>query len=392
MFSYLDHLECSQCGSIHTHTQPKRTCPDCGKVLFARYDLSRLKREVDRSVFDSRPSGMWAFSELLPVRDPANVVSLGEGGTPLMKADQLGKALGLKSLYIKDEGLNPTLSFKARGISAAVSVAGELGLKRFSMPSAGNAAGALAAYAARGGMEAHVYMPRDAPFANRAESTSMGAHLTLVDGTISDAGRVSKAEAQEKGLFDLSTLQEPYRAEGKKTMGLELAMQLGWRMPGAIVYPTGGGTGIVGMWKGFYELLELGWVEGKLPRFIAVQAEGCQPIVKAFHEGADHCEPWPNPRTVGDGLRVPGPFADYIVLNALRDTGGTAIAVSDEDMVSAMMEMAEAEGVFACPEGAATLVGLRRLVRDGLVDPDESIILLNTGSAYKYLDLLRDRE
>ena len=392
MFSYLDHLECSQCGSIHPHTQPTRTCPDCGKVLFARYDLPRLKREVDRSVFDSRPSSMWRFSELLPVRDPGNIVSLGEGGTPLMKADQLGKALGLKSLYIKDEGLNPTLSFKARGISAAVSVAGELGLKRFSMPSAGNAAGALAAYAARGGMEAHVFMPNDAPFANRAESTSMGAQLTLVEGSISDAGRVSKAAALEKELFDLSTLQEPYRAEGKKTMGLELAMQLGWRMPGAIVYPTGGGTGIVGMWKGFYELLELGWVEGKLPRFIAVQAEGCQPIVKAFHEGADHCEPWPNPRTVGDGLRVPGPFADYIVLNALRDTGGTAIAVSDEDMVSAMMEMAEAEGVFACPEGAATLVGLRRLVRDGLVDPDESIILLNTGSAYKYLDLLRDRE
>ena len=392
MFSYIDHLECSKCGTTHPHTQPMRTCPDCGKVLYARYDLPKLRREVDRSVFDSRPSSMWRFSELLPVRDPDNIVSLGEGGTPLMKAGQLGKALGLKSLYIKDEGLNPTLSFKARGISAAVSVAGELGLKKFSMPSAGNAAGALAAYAARGGMEAHVFMPDTAPFSNVAESTSMGAHLTLVEGTISDAGRVSKGVAQEKGLFDLSTLQEPYRAEGKKTMGLELAMQLGWRMPGAIVYPTGGGTGIVGMWKGFYELLELGWVEGVLPRFIAVQAEGCQPIVKAFHEGADHCEPWPNARTVGDGLRVPGPFADYIVLNALRDTGGTALAVSDDDMVSAMMEMARAEGVFACPEGAATLVGLKRLVRDGLVDPDASIILLNTGSAYKYLDLLRDRE
>jgi threonine synthase len=391
MFSYVDHLECTQCGSVHAQSRPTRTCPDCGKVLFARYDLPRLKRDVDRSVFDSRPSGMWRFSELLPVRDPDNVVSLGEGGTPLMKADELGKALGLKSLYIKDESLNPTLSFKARGVSAAVSVAKELGLDKYTMPSAGNAAGALAAYAARGGMEAHVFMPRDAPFANRAESTAMGARLELVDGTIADAGRVSKVVAQEKGLFDLSTLQEPYRAEGKKTMGLELAMQLGWRMPGAIVYPTGGGTGIIGMWKGFYELLELGWVEGKPPRFIAVQAEGCQPVVKAFHEGADHCDPWPNPHTVGDGLRVPGPFADYIILKALRDTSGTALAVSDEDMVSAMMEIAKAEGVFACPEGAATLVGLRRLVREGLVDPDESIVLLNTGSAYKYLDLLKDR-
>ena len=391
MFSYLDHLECSRCQKTYSHTQAMRTCTECGKVLFARYDLPRLKREVDRSALDSRPPGMWRFSELLPVRKADNIVSLGEGGTPLLEARNLGKALGLKNLYIKDEGLNPTGTFKARGVSAALSVAGELGLRRFSMPSAGNAAGALAAYAARGGMEAHVFMPKDAPFSNKVETSSMGSSLTLVDGLIGDAGRVSKEAAEKKGLFDMSTLQEPYRAEGKKTMGLELAMQLGWRMPGAIVYPTGGGTGIIGMWKGFYELLELGWVEGKLPRFIAVQAEGCQPVVKAFHEGADHCEPWPNAHTIADGLRVPGPFADYVTLNALRDTGGTALAVSDDDMVAAMMEIASAEGVFPCPEGAATLVGLKRLVREGLVDTDEDIVLLNTGSAYKYLDLLKDR-
>jgi threonine synthase len=333
---------------------------------------------------------MWRFFELLPVLNPDNVLSLGEGGTPLLKAGNLGRKLGVKSLYIKDEGLNSTGTFKARGLSVAVSRASELGLKRFTLPSAGNAAGAIAAYAARGGLEAHVVMPRDAPDANKVESAIMGSHLTLVDGLISDAGRLSRDMAQKEGLFDVSTLQEPYRAEGKKTMGLELAMQLGWRMPGAIVYPTGGGTGIVGMWKGFYELLELGWVEGALPKLIAVQAEGCQPIVKAFHEGAQQAEPWPGAHTLAGGLRVPHPFADYIILQAIRDTGGTAMAVTDESMMAAMGEMASDEGVFACPEGAATLSGLKELVQDGFLGPEETIILLNTGSGYKYLELMSE--
>ena len=397
MFSYLDHLECTHCGKSYPHSQVIRTCLECGKVLFARYDLPRLKREVDRKDFDSRPStpstspktGMWRFHELLPVLNPDNVISLGEGGTPLIEARNLGRALGLKSLYIKDEGLNPTGTFKARGLSAAVSRASELGLKRFTMPSAGNAAGAVAAYAARGGLEARVFMPRDAPEANKKESWAYGPHLTLVEGLIGDAGRLSRDMAQRDGLFDLSTLQEPYRAEGKKTMGLELAMQLGWHMPDAIIYPTGGGTGIVGMWKGFYELLELGWVEGRLPKFIAVQPVGCQPIVKAFHEGAEHSEPWPNAHTVAHGLRVPHPFADYIILRAIRDTGGTALAVKDEEMVAAMKEMASAEGIFPCPEGAATLVGLKRLLQDGFLGPEEAIVLLNTGSGYKYLELVK---
>ena len=389
MYSYIDRLECTQCGKTYPHSEAIRTCPECGKVLFARFDLPRMKREVDRSDLDGRTSTMWRFSELLPVQDEHNVVSLGEGGTPLLEARNLGKKLGLKSLYIKDEGLNPTGTFKARGMSAAVSKAVELGLKRFSMPSAGNAAGAVAAYAARGGLEAHVFMPQDAPVANKVESEIAGSQLTLVDGLIGDAGRISREVAQQKDLFDLSTLQEPYRAEGKKTMGLELAMQLGWRMPGVIIYPTGGGTGIIGMWKGFYELLELGWVEGRLPRFIAVQAEGCQPIVKAFHEGADVAEAWPDARTIGDGLRVPHPFADYLILRALRDTGGTAVAVTDQEMVEGMREMASSEGVFPCPEGAATLVGLKHLISQGSVDPDDSIVLLNTGSGYKYLDLVR---
>ena len=389
MYSYLDHLECSHCGHICSHTNVINTCPQCGKVLFARYDLPKLRREVDRNKLDGRNSDMWRFSELLPVLDPDKVLTLGEGGTPLLKAKNLGRNLGLNSLYIKDESFNPTGTFKARGLSAAMSKANELQLKRFAMPSAGNAAGAAAAYAAKGGLETHVIMPQDAPSANKIESEIMGSRLTLVEGSIVDAGRVANDMAQKDGLFDLSTLKEPYRAEGKKTMGLELAMQLGWSMPQAIIYPTGGGTGIIGMWKGFYELLELGWVEGPLPKFIAVQAEGCQPIVKAFQEGAEHADPWPNPITVADGLRVPHPFADYLILKAIRDTGGTALAVTDQEMVAGMWELASAEGIFACPEGAATLVGLKKLLREGFLNVDDSIILLNTGSGYKYLDLVK---
>lgn len=388
--SYLDHLECTACGTVRSHTQAIRTCPDCGKVLYARYDLEELRREVDRDLLPGRASSMWRFHELLPVLDPDNVLTLGEGGTPLLRARNLENKLGLRDLYIKDEGLNPTASFKSRGISAALSKAMELGLRRFTMPSAGNAAGAMAAYAARGGLESHVFMPGDAPEANKAESVAMGSRLTLVEGFIGDAGHLSREVAQRDGLFDMSTLQEPYRAEGKKTMGLEIAMQLGWRMPDAIVYPTGGGTGIVGMRKGFEEMLELGWVEGPMPKFIAVQAEGCQPIVKAFHEGCDTAEPWPNPSTVGDGLRVPHPFADYLILRALRDTGGTALAVTDREMVDAMREMASTEGVLPCPEGAATLAALKRLVHDGTLGSEETIVLLNTGSGYKYLELLTD--
>ena len=389
MYSYLHHLECTACGETFPHAQAIRTCRSCGKVLFARYDLPRLKSEVDRDRMETRSGSMWKFSELLPILDPENVLSLGEGDTPLFQAPRLGGKLGLSNLYIKDEGLNPTGTFKARGLSTAVSKANELGITRVTIPSAGNAAGAVAAYAAKGGMEAHVFMPRDAPAANKIESEIMGSHLTLVDGLINDAGRLSRERAEAEGLFDLSTLQEPYRAEGKKTMGLEIAMQLGWKMPDSIIYPTGGGTGIIGMWKGFYELLELGWVEGKLPKFIAVQPEGCQPIVKAYNDGADVSELWPNASTIADGLRVPHPFSDYLILRAICETGGTALAVPDGEMVRAMRDVASSEGLFICPEGAATLVALERLLKDNFLDPDENIVLLNTGSGYKYLDLLR---
>ncbi len=380
------------CGNTAPYDGLATVSDCCGKVLFVRYDLPRLGREVSRGDLDRRAANMWRFNELLPVSDPAAVISLGEGGTPLLEAATLARQVGVRRLLIKEEGLNPTGSFKARGIAAAVSKAREMGAAGFTMPSAGNAAGAAAAYCARAGVPVQVFMPRDAPDANTKESILAGAELHLVDGLISDAGRIAVRIAAEQGLFDLSTLKEPCRAEGKKTMVLEIAQQLGWRMPDAIVYPTGGGTGIIGMYKGFQELLELGWIEGKPPRFYAVQADGCQPIVKAWRDGADTAEPWAEAATRADGLRVPGPFADYLILRAIRDTGGAAVAVGDDAMIDAMHRLAAAEGVIACPEGAATLVGLERLLADGSIAADEEVVLLNTGSGYKYLDLMRGPE
>ena len=390
MFSYIDHLECTQCGKTYPHDELSKISPCCNKVLFARYNLAQLKADKTREDWIDRPSNMWRFAELMPVVNPDNILTLGEGGTPLLEANQLGSKLGMSKLLIKEEGLNPTGTFKARGISAAVSKAYELGVTGFTMPSAGNAAGAAAAYGARAGLPVKVFMPQDAPPANKKESFMAGSELNLVDGLISDAGRIAVTVAEEQNLFDLSTLKEPYRAEGKKTMGLEIAMQLGWKMPDTIIYPTGGGTGIIGMYKGFQELLELGWVSGPPPKFIAVQASGCQPIVKAFNEGKDSAEPWPNATTIADGLRVPGPFADYLILQAIRETGGTALAVEDADMVDAMYELATEEGIIACPEGAATLVGLKELLETGFISRDETVVLLNTGSGYKYLDLIKE--
>ena len=388
MRSYFTHLQCTWCGNDHPHEKPIRTCPDCGKVLFARYDLDALGKNTTRDAFNDRPSNMWRFFEMMPVINPDNLVTLGEGGTPLMPARNLGAALGLENLYIKDEGLNPTGSFKARGLSAAVSKAKEVGEMRVTMPTAGNAGGALAAYAAKAGMEATVFMPQDAPMSNQLECRALGARLFLIEGLINDAGRMSQEMAAKEKLFDLSTLREPYRAEGKKTMALELAMDLGWRAPDVIVYPTGGGTGIVGMHKAFKELQDLGWIDTPQPKFICIQAEGCQPLVKAFHDGQDSADEYPNASTDAAGLRVPAVFADYIILKVLRETGGTAIAVTDKEMVDAMSEMGAAEGVFPAPEGAATLVGLKKLIDQNFLTGSETVILMNTGSGYKYMDLL----
>ena len=388
MRSYLTHLECTYCHSTFSADKPQRTCPECDKVLYPRYDLRAAKWGFDRGALTGRAATMWRYFELMPVRDEANVVTLGEGFTPIFMVERLGREVGCSALYMKDEGLNPTASFKARGLSVAVSRAKELGLTKLTIPSAGNAAGAMAAYAAKAGMDAYVFMPKDAPEANQKEVAITGAHLTFVDGLISDAGRLSREKASEQDLFDVSTLQEPYRVEGKKTMGFEIAEQMGWTLPDAIVYPTGGGTGIVGMWKAFEEMEELGWMDSKRPKMFCVQAEGCAPIVRAFRQGSEFAEPWQHASTMAAGIRVPAAIGDYLILRALRESGGGAVTVTDDQMRTAMTSVASLEGVFICPEGAATVAALEELLISGAVSPDETILLLNTGSGLKYLELL----
>jgi threonine synthase len=388
MRSYLTDLECTYCHKHYSADEPHRTCPDCGKVLYPRYDLQAAKKAFSRDVLRDRPANMWRYFEMMPVRDESNVITLGEGFTPIFKAERLGPHMGTDNLYIKDEGLNPTASFKARGLGAAVSKAKELGLTKLTMPSAGNAAGAMAAYAAKAGMDAYVFMPKDAPEANQKEAAIMGGHLTLVDGLINDAGRLSGEKAAELGLFDVSTLREPYRVEGKKTMGYEIAEQMGWTLPDAIIYPTGGGTGIVGMWKAFQEMEELGWLDSKRPRMFAVQAVGCAPIVKAFNEGTQHADLWPNATTSAAGIRVPVAIGDYLILEALRDSGGGALTVTDDEMLLYMKKVASLEGMFICPEGAATAAAYEKLLADGTLSPDDKTLLLNTGSGLKYLELI----
>lgn len=386
--STITHLECTLTGEEFDAAYPHRTNPANGKPLFARYDLDKAKATLTRESLEDRPKNMWRYREVMPVLHDANIITLGEGGTPLISADRLSSALGMSDVYIKDEGVNPTGSFKARGLGAAVSKAKELGQTRLTMPSAGNAAGAMAAYAAAGGMEAHVFMPKDAPIANKIECQAYGARLTLVDGFITDAGQMSQRAAEELGLFDVSTLREPYRAEGKKTMGYEIVEQLGFEVPDVIVYPTGGGTGIVGIWKAMDEMEQLGWIGSERPRMVCVQAEGCAPLVDAFHKGEEFATPFPDPHTMAAGLRVPAAIGDFLVIRAVRESGGTAITVTDDEMVDGMVEMARTEGVFAAPEGGATLAALRKLVENGSVQRDERVVLLVTGNAHKYLDVL----
>jgi threonine synthase len=325
---------------------------------------------------------------MLPVQSPAGIVSLGEGMTPLLRADRLGKQLGLKHLYIKDEALNPTGSFKARGLAVAIARAAELGVQRVAIPSAGNAGGATAAYAARAGVQAFVFMPRDVPQAFITECLVNGAQVELVDGLITDAGKRVAAGREAHGWFDLSTLKEPYRVEGKKTMGYEIAEQLDWELPHVIVYPTGGGTGLIGMWKSFDEMEALGWIDSERPRMVSVQAAGCAPIVRAFQSGARRAEPWENATTMAAGLRVPSAVGDALMLRALRESEGTALAVSEEEILDGIRQLGRYEGIFACPEGGAVLAGLRRLIAQGWVDREERVVLFNTGSGLKYLDVL----
>jgi threonine synthase len=382
--SALSHLECSACGNKYEADQIHTLCPSCQKVLLARYDLGRAKWTLTKESLAQRPRGMWRWRELLPVRGEANIVTLGEGDTPLLPALRLGSEFGCKALFIKDEGLNPTGSFKARGISAAVSRAIELGVKEMAIPSAGNAGSALAAYGARAGIPTHLYMPEDTPELNKKEGSIYRAKVTLVRGLINDCGAMVRDQSTKHGWFDVSTLKEPYRAEGKKTMGLELAEQFDWELPDAIIYPTGGGTGIIGIWKAFDELQELGLIGSQRPRMISVQAAGCAPIVRAFLHGLDHAPPWQNAWTLASGLRVPGAVADYLILAVIRKSGGTAVTVTDDEILESMREIGAREGIFAAPEGAATWAAAKRLLIDKVIHRDERIVLMNTGTGLKY--------
>ena len=386
-FSYLAFLQCSDCGKEYSYKQIHTFCLSCQSPLLARYDLDAVRKQADRDQIRHRQRGMWRWHELLPVLKESNCITLGEGDTTLLPLPRLGKTLGLSQLYVKDESSNPTGSFKARGLAAAVSKAKELGIKKVIIPTAGNAGGAMAAYAARAAMQACIYMPKDAPIANIEESRMFGAEVVLVDGLISDAARLADEKARKEGWFDLSTFKEPYRVEGKKIMGYELAEHFNWELPDVIIYPTGGGTGLVGMWKAFAELEALGWLEKtKRPRMVSVQAEGCAPVVKAFEASGSSCEVWPNAHTIASGLRVPKSFADHLILEDIYESKGIAVSVSDESILESQHQMGSMEGIFSAPEGAATLAALKGLVKSGWVEAQERIVLFNTGSGLKYLD------
>lgn len=385
--SYLTHLECSLTGRHYNAEQLIRLSDD-GQPLLARYDLEKARTEIDREKITRRPGGMWRFREMLPVRDPQFITSLGEGGKPVLPLAQLGARLGLKQLFMKDESQNPTGSFKALGLAAAVSRARELGVTEFVIPTAGNAGGALAAYAARAGLRAHVYMPQDAPLINITEVQMTGADLHLVNGLINDAGREAATDAQEGGWFDVSTLKEPYRVEGKKIMGYELAEAFNWTLPDVIIYPTGGGTGLIGMWKAFDEMERLGWIDSKRPRMVAAQSDGCAPVVKAFHDGRDTTEAWENAATLAGGLRVPVTIGGRLMLTALKESDGTGVAVSDHRILESQQLLARCEGIFVSLEAAATIAALEDLVAQQWIHPEEKVLLFNTGSGLKYRLLL----
>ncbi len=386
----LSHLECSRCGTRYEAGQALNLCT-CGGPLLVRYDLEKARQNWSREWLMRAPSTMWRYAPVLPVSKPESIVSLGEGFTPLVRAKRLGPQMGAPQLWIKDEGINPTGSFKARGLSCAISMCAELGIKKVAIPSAGNAASAMAAYAAAAGIEAHIFMPRDVPQSNYIECKSFGAHVTLVDGLISDCGRIVGERKAAEGWFEVSTLKEPYRIEGKKTMGYEVAEQFQWELPDVIFYPTGGGVGMIGMWKAFAEMEAMGWISSKRPKMIAVQVEGCQPVVRAFEQGAEFSEFWKDAHTVASGLRVPKPLGDFLVLQAVRQSGGCAIAVSDDEMLAAGVELASMEGMFAAPEGAACVAALRKLLASGFLSSNDRMVIYNTGAGLKYLEAYSTR-
>ena len=379
--SLITKLECTNCGKEFSHEKIQKTCDACGKVLYARYDLEQAKETITKESLQQRKVyNIWRWNEIMPVIDPQFRISLGEGWTPIIQNKNYGKKIGIKNLYIKDEGQNPTGTFKSRGLCAAVAKAFELGITEFVLPSAGNAGAATAAYATHGGGKAHVFVPKDAPAFIKKEIEVMGAELQLVDGLINDAGVKAKAASEKHGWFPLSTLKEPYRVEGKKTMGLELAEQYNWELPDVIIYPTGGGTGIVGMWKAFDEMEQMGLIDSKRPKMITVQPSGCQPMVRAFHQGEQFATPWENAQSFAAGIRVPGAIGDYLILNALRNSKGTAIAVDDAEIKEAMFNFAKVEGIMVAPEAAATVAAAVKLAESGFLKKDDKTVLFITGS------------
>lgn len=385
--SYFTHLECGYCGKVYDKNKIWNLCTDCGKPLLARYDLDLAKKEFKKENIDVKTNSLWRYSEMLPVINSKFRLALGEGFTPLIHAKNLGRKIGMENLFIKDEGLNPTTSFKARGLCLAISKAFELGVKEVSIPSAGNAAGAMCAYAALAGMKSFVFMPKDVPQPFISECNALGAEVTLVDGLITDCGKLAAEGVKKFGRFDVSTLKEPYRIEGKKTMGYEIAEQFNWELPDVIIYPTGGGTGLIGMWKAFDEMEKLGWINSKRPRMVTVQSSGCAPMVKAFHEGKEFAEMWSGAKTIADGLRVPAAVGDFLILRAIRESNGTAVAVSDNKILESTNEIGRTEGIFAAPEGGATLAALKELLTNEWIKKDEKVVLFNTGSGHKYYNL-----
>lgn len=381
------HLECANCGLRHEAGVLQNLCIECGKPLLVRYDLRAAQQTLWKEALREREASLWRYREVLPVNDWNNVVSFGEGWTPLLSAQKIAEALPVRlNLYIKDEGQNPTQSFKARGMTTAISMAKELGVQKVAVPSAGNAAGAMAAYAARAGMEAHIFMPSDTPRANVIECQQTGANVSLIDGLITDCGKIVAERKQAEGWFDVSTLKEPYRVEGKKTMGYEIAEQLNWLLPDVILYPTGGGTGLIGMWKAFDEMEQMDWIGPKRPRMISVQSATCAPIVRAFEKGERFADEFENASTVASGLRVPKAIGDFLILDAIRESRGSAIAVTDDALIKAVGEIGAATGIFCAPEGAACLPALQRLIESGHVSEGETVVIFNTGSGVKYLE------
>lgn len=380
---YVSHLECPKCGKSFESEKLIQVCI-CGSPLLVRYDLKKVGQVLRKEDLTSRKPDLWRYRELLPVKDPANIVNLGEGMTPLLHLKRLGSQIGLSNLYLKDEGIIPTGTFKARGAAVGVSRAKELGVKILAMPTNGNAGASWALYCAAAGLKAVIVMPEDAPPIPRGECAISGADLYLVNGLISDAGKIVAKAVTDYGWFDASTLKEPYRIEGKKTMGLEIVEQFNWQMPDVILYPTGGGVGIIGIYKALLELKKLGWISGKLPRLVSVQSTGCAPIVKAWQTREKKSLFWENARTLAFGITVPKALGDFLVLEAVYETDGCAIAVDDAEILKAEEMIAAQEGLFVCPEGAATLSATINLIKDGWIQPDEKVVLLNTGSGLKY--------